>query len=78
MSTKKTVRSQRECDQFNANVQVGDAVDVLEDDGRLTRAKTRSDAQLMGGCTPVIWLVGRSGCFLLSRVTAPLGAKESA
>jgi hypothetical protein len=30
---------------------------------------TRSNAELLGGHTPVIWLEGFSGCYALDRVT---------
>ena len=65
----KLERAQWECNAFNQHVAIGAAVDVHEDDGRVTRTTTRSEAQLLGDGTPVIWLADRSGCFLLGRVT---------
>lgn len=67
-------RLQFECDAFNMHVKVGDAVDVHEDDGRITRTTTRSEAQVLGDHTAVVWLADRAGCFLLGRVTLANGA----
>jgi hypothetical protein len=61
---------QAACDAFNQTVQVGAKV-ALKRDGsdRLWPTKTRSNAQVMGGHSAVIWLDGISGSYLLDRVT---------
>lgn len=47
---------------------IGTDVIVSMDDGSETRTKTRSEAQMMGGHSAVIWLEGISGCYHLKRV----------
>lgn len=65
--TLKQMQSQ--CDQFNARVQIGGAVSVLLDGGEVRETVTTSEAQVLSGHTPVVWLQGVSGCYLLDRVT---------
>jgi len=47
---------------------IGTDVIVTMDDGQEIRTKTRSEAQMMGGHSPVIWLDGISGAYSLRRV----------
>jgi hypothetical protein len=60
---------QSKCDAFNAAHPVGSAVDLLKDNGETLRTVTRSIAQVLEGHTPVIWVRGVAGCYLLDRVT---------
>lgn len=60
---------QAQCDRFNAQYPIGFAVDLLKDNGETLRTVTRSIAQVLEGHTPVIWLKGVSGCYMLDRVT---------
>ena len=55
-------------DAWNRENPPGTHVVVTKDDGTNYHAKTRSFAELLGGHTPVVWLVGRSGCVGLDRV----------
>jgi len=68
-----TAKLQAECDKFNAAHQVGAAVSVEMDSGEIRETVTTSEAQVLSGHTPVIWLEGIRGCYLLGRVT-PLKA----
>jgi hypothetical protein len=71
MSMKKMAKmNQQAVDRWNANSPVGSQVSVTLDNGSVVATKTRSEAQLMGGHTPVVWLDGISGAYLLDRVTA--------
>lgn len=47
---------------------VGTKVDLLMDNGQIRRTTTRSNAQMLGGHSAVIWLEGVSGAYLLDRV----------
>jgi len=62
-------RLEAECSNFNLLVKVGDPVTVKRDDGSLFETTTRSEAQVLSGHTPVIWVEGIVGCYLLERVT---------
>ncbi|WP_088183948.1 hypothetical protein [Sphingobium sp. Z007] len=64
---------QRECDKWNERYPIGQAVTVRRDGGDVITTKTRSEAQLLSCHSPVIWLEGISGCYLLSRVTPVTG-----
>jgi hypothetical protein len=63
-----TTIAQHEVDAFNATASIGDVVNVRLDNGETFTTKTRSEAQLLGGHTPVIWVDGISGAYLLDRV----------
>jgi len=54
---------------WNRQNPVGCDVDVKRDDGQVTQTRTRSEAWLLGGHTPVICVEGISGCYALERVT---------
>lgn len=56
------------CDAWNALHPIGTAVLVTRDDGSRTATVTRSEAEALSGHTPVIWLAGIRGCYLLERV----------
>lgn len=59
---------QKLCDAWNKEHPIGTPVTLLKDGGDLVDTVTTSSAQLMCG-SPVIWLEGISGCYLLDRVT---------
>ncbi|KAB8066231.1 hypothetical protein [Janthinobacterium violaceinigrum] len=67
---KATAQLQAACDKFNAAHQVGAAVSVELDSGKVRKTITVSEAQVLSGHTAVIWLDGISGCYDLERVTA--------
>lgn len=48
----------------------GTAVVLIKDDEAKFNTKTRSWAEVLGGHTPVVWVNGISGCYLLERVRA--------
>lgn len=57
-------------DAWNSHYPVGTAVVVTRDLGEPVPTKTRSLAQRLPSGTPVIWLDGIAGCYLLERVRA--------
>ena len=61
-------RLQAICDQWNSAHPVGAEVVVLTDTKGPIFTRTRSEAQVLSGHTPVIWLEGISGCYDLERV----------
>ena len=65
-------RAQRMVDMFNAAHSVGTRVRYWagprEGDG--TVSTTRSEAEVLGGHTAVVWIVGVRGCVALSHVQA--------
>lgn len=60
---------QKQCDAFNAETPVGSEVRVQKDNGDIVLTRTVTEAQVLSGHTPVIWLEGISGCYLLDRVS---------
>lgn len=56
--------------RFNEKIPVGTRVIVVRDDGTKVDSNVRAPAEMLGE-TPVVWLDGISGCYLLSRVSAP-------
>jgi hypothetical protein len=70
-----TAKLQAACDSFNAKHPVGSPV-MLRKDFVLepVETKTRSEAQVLGGHSAVIWLEGVSGCYLLDRVKPIAGS----
>lgn len=59
---------QQRVDQWNAAHPVGTPVVVRLDSGKNFATKTRSRAEVLSGHTPVIWLEGVRGCYILERV----------
>lgn len=55
---------------WNSQYPVGTVVVVTKDLGEQVRTKTRSEAQRLPSGSPVIWLDGITGCYLLDRVKA--------
>jgi hypothetical protein len=62
-------KMQAQCDAFNAKCPVGGRVRVTLDGGEERETVTTSEAQILSGHTPVVWMKGISGCYLLERVT---------
>lgn len=56
-------------DTWNHQVERGALVTYRDDYGKLHQTRTRSEAQVLGGHTAVVWIEGRSGCVALDRVT---------
>lgn len=61
-------KMQSSCDSFNKAVPVGGKVKVKLDGREVRETVTTSEAQILSGHTPVVWLQGVSGCYLLDRV----------
>ena len=68
-TTKLLADPQLNVDAWNKQVQRGAFVIYLDDHGEAHLTRTRSDAEVLGGHTAVIWIEGRAGCVLLDRVT---------
>ena len=71
---QKLAKLQSQCDKFNAEIPIGSEVLVRKDDGSKVLTFTTSAAQVLSGHTPVIWLKGISGCYLLDRVSKVIAA----
>lgn len=69
MNVKLKQKLQDICDKFNKENPVGARVTLKLDSGELFLTETRSEAQVLSGHTPVIWLKNLAGCYLLDRVT---------
>jgi hypothetical protein len=69
--------AQKKIDAFNAACPIGTLVTVMRDDGTEMDSKTRSEAQLLGGHTPVVWVENLSGCYLLDRVKPKVTMKPT-
>lgn len=69
MRKPNLAKLQKQCDDWNEVNPVGCDVELRRDfDDKLTKTKTRSEAQILSGHTAVIWLDGISGCYMLDRV----------
>lgn len=55
------------CDAWNASNAPGQAVDLLRDDGRVERTRTRSHAWMVGQ-TAIVLVEGRVGGYALDRI----------
>jgi hypothetical protein len=66
MSTKDVMTSQ--CDAFNRRHPVGSEVCYVDDLGKQHETTVKAPAKILGGHTPVAWLEGVRGAYLLSRV----------
>jgi hypothetical protein len=62
-----------EVEVWNLKHPVGQAVEVTRDNGEKILTRTTSTAWVLSGHTPVVFLDGISGCYLLSRVKAVIG-----
>ena len=70
MNSKPTLKKmQAECDAFNSANPVGSKVTVkLDGQSGLFETVTLTEAQILNGNSPVIWLENIRGCYLLNRV----------
>ena len=59
---------QSKCDVFNQKHPVGSTVIVVKDLGEQFETKVKHPAQILSGHTPIVWLAGISGGYLLDRV----------
>ena len=71
MRTKKsTEKLMQQVESFNKKNSIGTSVRywkfTREGDG--LESKTRSEAILLGGHTPVVWVEGEPGCIALSHI----------
>lgn len=55
-------------DAFNERNPPGTIVTMIKDLGQKVKTKVRYPAEILSGHTPVVWLEGVTGCYLLSRV----------
>jgi hypothetical protein len=70
MMGRQSKAAQELCDRWNKLHPEGSAVTVTKDDGSKLETTTRSEAWVLGGHTAVIMVVGISGGYSLTRVTA--------
>jgi len=59
---------QSKVDAFNEKHPVGSTVTVVKDLGERVETTVKYPAQILSGHTPVVWLNGIRGCYLLDRV----------
>lgn len=69
MRKQNIKKMQAQCDAFNAKCPVGGKVSVRLDSGEVRETVTVSDAQIVSGHSPVVWMQGIRGYYLLDRVT---------
>ncbi len=67
---RHSVKAKELCERWNKLHPEGSAVTVTKDDGSKLKTVTRSAAWVLGGHTPVILVVGISGGYSLTRVSA--------
>lgn len=75
----RRINPQKECDKFNARVNVGDIVEFSDVIGYSVPVAycTRTEASVLSGHTAVVWLEGKSGCVCVSHCV-PVKAKVKA
>jgi hypothetical protein len=63
---------QKQCDNWNAKNPSGTTVsyESIVGRGESFRGKSNGEAEVMGGHSAVIWLLGKSGCVSLDHCTA--------
>ena len=59
---------EQQVEAFNIEHPVGSPVTVRMDGGGVLDTTVKYPAQLLSGRTPVVWLNGVSGCYVLTRV----------
>lgn len=69
MTQKKLMKMEKQVDDFNQLYPIGSDVNVKKDGGEIIQTKTTSEAYVMGEHTPVIFLEGIRGAYMLDRVT---------
>jgi hypothetical protein len=67
MRPKTIAQLERQCADWNAAHKPGTLVQYREvlGTGQPVKSTTRSEAQVLGGHTAVVWLVGKVGCVAL-------------
>ena len=65
-------KAKKKIEDWNSSYPVGTKVIVKRDSGEKMETVTQSEAELLGGHTPVVWVRGIRGAYALSRVT-PVG-----
>lgn len=68
MKRPNVAKLQKQCDEWNKAHPIGTSVILTRDSGAVQETKTRSEAQILGGHSAVIWLDGVSGCYSLDNV----------
>lgn len=63
------IGGQTKCDRWNRTHAIGTPVRLRTDGGDTIETATRSEAYMLSGHTPVIFLEGIVGCYMLDRVT---------
>ena len=67
---KPTKKMQKQVDSFNKKASIGATVrywtGLREGDG--VESKTRTEAQILQGHTPVVWVEGHGACIALTHV----------
>jgi hypothetical protein len=63
------MKSTRSVEHWNQQNPPGTPVVLVDDFGERHETKTRSPAWVLGGHTPVVMVEGRSGGYLLDRIT---------
>lgn len=66
----RAAQAQNDVDDWNRKYPPGTEVTLRKDDGSTVDTRTTTNAQLLGGHSPVVWLFGFSGCWALHRVKA--------
>ncbi len=70
MKRPNVAKLQAQCDAFNAACPFGTKVLVrIDSQDEPFETVTRSDAVVLAGTTPVVWVKGMRGCRELSRIT---------
>lgn len=78
---RKTVEQlDAEVRAFNARFHIGDEVEYSEvvGEGTPQRYRLRTQAEVLGDHTAVVWLVGKSGCVACDHCAVPGGAAKDA
>ena len=69
VSTQKSMEvMQSKVEVFNKKHPIGSAVTVIKDFGEQVETQVKYPAEILSGHTPMVWLEGISGCYMLDRV----------
>jgi len=68
MKRKSQATMQAAVDKFNERHPVGSTVTVIRDLGEKEARTVLHPATILSGHTPVVWLEGIRGCYILERV----------
>jgi hypothetical protein len=53
---------------FNERYPIGSTVTIIKDSGEKVNTKVKYAAEILSGHSPVVWLEGIAGCYMLDRV----------